>query len=129
MITDVVSASHALATAGLSDMVWGHAAVRDPVGKGAWMKASGFGFEEVQPDLIVLFSPDGDVLSGTGKRHLEYPIHTEILTLRTDVGAVVHTNAPALAAFSSLERDLQPISHDAAPFTHPSFRGSTAPGR
>lgn len=31
VIEEVVSASRALAAAGLSDMVWGHAAIRDPV--------------------------------------------------------------------------------------------------
>jgi ribulose-5-phosphate 4-epimerase/fuculose-1-phosphate aldolase len=35
------------------------------------------------------------------------------------VHAVVHTHAPALAAFASLDRELKPVSHDAVPFTHP----------
>lgn len=128
VIAEVVQASNALATAGLGDMVWGHASVRDPEGKGAWMKASGYGFEEINAERVVLVSPDGDVLAGTGKRHLEFPIHTEILARRTDVGAVVHTHAPALAAFSSLERELQPISHDAVPFTHPQLPRFTLTG-
>ncbi|MFD6357424.1 class II aldolase/adducin family protein [Nocardia tengchongensis] len=128
VVDDVVHASHALATAGLSDMVWGHASVRDPDGKGAWMKASGYGFEEIDADRVVLVSQGGDVLAGTGTRHLEFPIHTEILARRTDVGAVVHTHAPALSAFSSLERDLLPISHDAVPFTHPQLPRFTVTG-
>ncbi|MET8873224.1 class II aldolase/adducin family protein [Nocardia sp. NPDC004604] len=128
VVDDVVHASHALATAGLSDMVWGHASVRDPDGNGAWMKASGYGFEEIDADRVVLVSQGGDVLAGTGKRHLEFPIHTEILARRTDVGAVVHTHAPALSAFSSLQRDLLPISHDAVPFTHPQLPRFTVTG-
>jgi L-ribulose-5-phosphate 4-epimerase len=115
----VVQASRALAAAGLGDLVWGHASVRDPRDRGAWMKASGWGFEEVDRDRVVLVSPEGEVLDGTGKRHLEYPIHTEIMALRPDVHAVVHTHAPALAAFASLGRELKPISHDAVPFTYP----------
>ncbi|MFE3798975.1 class II aldolase/adducin family protein [Nocardia tengchongensis] len=128
VVDDVIHASHALATAGLSDMVWGHASVRDPDGKGAWMKASGYGFEEIDADRVVLVSQGGDVLAGTGKRHLEFPIHTEILTRRTDIGAVVHTHAPALSAFSSLQRDLLPISHDAVPFTYPQLPRFTVTG-
>ena len=27
--------------------MWGHPSVRDPAGRGVWMKASGWGFEEV----------------------------------------------------------------------------------
>jgi ribulose-5-phosphate 4-epimerase/fuculose-1-phosphate aldolase len=58
-----VSASRALAAAGLSNMVWGHAAIRDPDGRGVWMKASGWGFEEVKADRVLLVSPDGDLFS------------------------------------------------------------------
>ena len=36
-IAEVVSASAALAAHGLTDMVWGHASVRDPDGNGVWM--------------------------------------------------------------------------------------------
>lgn len=115
-IADVVSASRALAFAGLSDMVWGHASVRDPHGRGVWMKASGWGFEEVGAEQVLLVSATGDVLDGNGKRHLEYPIHTEIMERRPDVGCVVHTHAPALSAFASLATPLRPLSHDAVPF-------------
>jgi len=128
-LTDtVVQASAALAAAGLGDLVWGHASVRDPNGDGVWMKASGWGFEEIDLDRVVLVSPRGDVLSGDGKRHLEYPIHTEIMAVRTDVGCVVHTHAPSVNAFASLERDLHPISHDAVPFTYPQLPRFTGPG-
>ena len=111
----VVRASRALAAAGLGDMVWGHVSVRDPRDRGAWLKAAGWGFEEVERDRVVLVSPDGEVLDGTGRRHLEHPIHTGIMALRPDVHAVVHTHAPALAAFASLGRELKPVSHDAVP--------------
>jgi ribulose-5-phosphate 4-epimerase/fuculose-1-phosphate aldolase len=115
----VSQASLVLAAAGLGDMVWGHASVRDPGGRGVWMKASGWGFEEIDEQRVVLVSAGGTVLDGTGPRHLEYPIHTEIMARRPDVHAVVHTHAPALAAFASLDRELKPVSHDAVPFTHP----------
>jgi L-fuculose-phosphate aldolase len=115
-ITQVIDASGALAAAGLSDMVWGHASVRDPDGNGVWMKASGWGFEEVTVDRVALVTPDGEVAGGTGPRHLEFPIHTEIMAARGDVQSVVHTHAPALTAFASLETNLRPISHDAVVF-------------
>ena len=124
----VVQASRVLAVAGLGDMVWGHASVRDPGGDGAWMKASGWGFEEVDAEKVVLVSPAGAVLDGTGPRHLEFPIHTEILARRPDVGSVVHTHAPALAAFASLDCELRPISHDAVPFTCPQLPRFTETG-
>jgi len=114
--SDVIDASGALAVAGLADMVWGHASVRDPNGKGVWMKASGWGSEEITAERVALVTPDGEVAGGHGPRHLEYPIHTEIMAVRDDVGCVVHTHAPALNAFASLNTDLRPISHDAVVF-------------
>jgi ribulose-5-phosphate 4-epimerase/fuculose-1-phosphate aldolase len=113
---EVVRASNALAFAGLTDMVWGHASIRDPDGRGAWMKAAGWGFEEINTERVLLVAPSGDILDGTGKRHIEYPIHTEIMNQRPDINCVVHTHAPALAAFASLNEPLRPISHDAVPF-------------
>lgn len=92
------------------------------------MKAAGWGFEEVEPGRVLLVSRDGTVLSGEGKRHLEFPIHTEIMANRPEIGCVVHTHAPALNAFASLDRDLHPISHDAVPFTYPQIPRFTETG-
>src|ERR1700721_613377 len=87
-----VDGCRALAAAGQADMVWGHPSVRDPQGRGAGLKSSGWGFEEIDAGRIVLVSPDGEVLSGVGPRHIEYPIHTEIMAARPDVGGGGHTH-------------------------------------
>ncbi|WP_433566745.1 class II aldolase/adducin family protein [Nocardia sp. CA-151230] len=125
---DVSRASRTLAEAGLGDMVWGHASIRDPQGRGVWMKASGWGFEEIGEDQVLLVSADGKVLDGAGNRHVEFAIHTEIMASRSDVGAVVHTHAPTLAAFASLDCELKPLSHDGVPFTHPQLPRFTETG-
>ncbi|MGH3319050.1 MAG: class II aldolase/adducin family protein [Streptosporangiaceae bacterium] len=115
----VVEASRALAAAGHGDMVWGHASVRDPQGRGVWMKSSGWGLEEVDAESVVLVSPEGEVLAGSGRRHIEYPIHTEIMRQRPDVTCVVHTHAVSANAFASLDVPLRPLSHDGVLFTEP----------
>ena len=102
-------------------MVWGHPSVRDPEGRGVWMKASGWGFEEVDASRIVLVSPDGTVLSGFGPRHIEYPIHTEIMAARADVGAVVHTHSSAACQFAALDTPLLPLDHAGSLFCYPSI--------
>jgi L-fuculose-phosphate aldolase len=109
-------------------MVWGHASVRDPGGRGAWMKSAGWGFEEVDADRIVLVSPDGEVLYGTGRRHIEYPIHTEIMDRRGDAGAVVHTHSDAANAFSALDVPLRPLSHAGSLFSYPDVPRFTLTG-
>jgi ribulose-5-phosphate 4-epimerase/fuculose-1-phosphate aldolase len=116
VVESVVLGHRALAAAGLADMVWGHLAARDPEGRGVWMKASDWGFEEITRERVVLVSWDGEVLAGEGKRHLEYPIHTEIMRARPDVTVSVHTHAPSVNAFSALDVPLRPISHDATAF-------------
>jgi len=111
-----VTASLALAAAGHGDMVWGHVSVRDPDGRGIWIKAPGWGLEEVDEDRVQLVSFDADVLEGEGTAHLECHIHLQIMRYRDDVQCVVHTHAQSAAAFAALETPLLAISHDGAVF-------------
>ena len=114
-----VQASRALAAGGQGDMVWGHASVRDPDGRGAWMKSAGWGLEEIDAGKIVLVSPDGEVASGDGPRHIEYPIHTEIMAARPEVGSVVHTHSAAANEFAALDVPLRPLDHAGSLFCYP----------
>jgi ribulose-5-phosphate 4-epimerase/fuculose-1-phosphate aldolase len=123
-----VQASRALAAGGQGDMVWGHASVRDPGGRGAWMKSAGWGLEEIDAGKIVLVSPDGEVASGDGPRHIEYPIHTEIMAARPDVGSVVHTHSPAANEFAALDVPLRPLDHAGSLFCYPDIPRFTLTG-
>jgi L-fuculose-phosphate aldolase len=110
------------------DFVWGHVSARDPDGRGVWMKAAGFGFDELDASRVILVSWDGDVLEGDGRRHLEYPIHTELMRARPDVQSVVHTHAPWSVAFASTEEPLRPISHEGTLFVPPDVARFTQTG-
>jgi ribulose-5-phosphate 4-epimerase/fuculose-1-phosphate aldolase len=123
-----VQASRALAAAGQGDMVWGHASIRDPDGRGAWMKAAGWGLEEIDASRVALVSPDGSVLDGAGPRHIEYPIHTEIMAARPDVGSVVHTHSPAANEFAALDVPLRPLDHAGSLFCYPDIPRFTLTG-
>jgi len=128
LIAATAEANRALAASGQSDMVWGHASVRDPEGRGVWMKASGWSFGEVTADRVALVSPAGEVLAGSGPRHIEYPIHTEVMLARPDVGCVVHTHAPAACAFAALDQPLLALSHDGVEFADPPIGRFTRTG-
>ena len=136
----VALASRVLAAAGQGDLVWGHASARalgsasadfaspDPAiadsDSAVWIKAAGWGLEEVTPERVQLVNADGDVLAGDGPRHSEYPIHTEIMAARPDVGGVVHTHAPYVLALAAAGAPLLPVSHAAnyfAPHGVPRF--------
>jgi ribulose-5-phosphate 4-epimerase/fuculose-1-phosphate aldolase len=128
LIDQTAQANRALGASGQSDMVWGHASIRDPRGRGAWMKAAGWSFDEVTPARVALVTPDGEVLAGSGPRHIEYPIHTEVMNARPDVGSVVHTHAPAAVSFAALDRPLLAISHDGVEFAEPQIARFTVTG-
>lgn len=115
----VATSSRILAASGHGDLIWGHASARDPEGRGVWIKSAEWGLEEVTPDRVHLVSPDGVVVEGDGKRHSEYPIHTEILAARPDVGAVVHTHSPHAVALAATGQQLRPVSHAANFFVPP----------
>jgi ribulose-5-phosphate 4-epimerase/fuculose-1-phosphate aldolase len=111
-----------------SDFVWGHVSARDPDGRGVWMKAATWAFEEIGPEQVILVSWDGEVLEGDGRRHIEYPIHTELMRAREDVECVVHTHAPWSVAFASTAEPLRPISHEATLFVPPELARFTKTG-
>jgi ribulose-5-phosphate 4-epimerase/fuculose-1-phosphate aldolase len=121
-------ASRVLHQAGQGDLIWGHVSLRDDIGRGAWMKASGWGLDEVTPDRVLLIGPEGSVLEGDGPRHIEYHIHAAIYAVRADVHCVVHTHAGSVNAFAALNVPLRPISHEGslfAPSNLARFSGTT----
>jgi L-fuculose-phosphate aldolase len=119
--TQVSLGCRVLGSEDLGDLVWGHVSARDPDGRGAWMKAATYGFEEVGADEVVLVDRDGQVLEGDGRRHAEYPLHTEVMAARPDVGGVVHTHSPDAVALGATGHPLRPISHEATLFVPPAI--------
>jgi L-ribulose-5-phosphate 4-epimerase len=110
------------------DYVWGHVSARDPEGRGVWMKPAGLGFDEIEAEHVILVSWDGEVLEGDRRRHIEYPIHTELIRARPDVNAVVHTHPHWSVAFASTQQPLRPISHDGTLFVPPDIARFTETG-
>jgi L-fuculose-phosphate aldolase len=126
--TEVALGCRVLGTEGHGDLVWGHVSARDPAGRGVWMKAASLGFDEVGPGNVVLVSREGAVLEGEGRRHAEYPIHTEVMASRADVGSVVHTHAPHAVALAATGHPLRPISHEGTLFVPPDVARFTQTG-
>jgi ribulose-5-phosphate 4-epimerase/fuculose-1-phosphate aldolase len=124
----VATGCQVLGCNGHDDFVWGHAAIRDPGGRGAWMKASRMGLAEVTPGDVILVDRAGEVLAGSGACHSEYPIHLEIMAARPDVGASVHTHPPHAIALAAAGEELRPISHAATIFADRGVRRFDATG-
>lgn len=113
----VSDASKAIAFGGLRDLVWGHVSIRDHLDRGIWMKRSGIGFEEVEPEDVQLIGWDGEVLAGTGDRHIEFHIHTGVYRNRPEVNAVVHAHSDQINAWASLGVRLEALTHAGVLYT------------
>ena len=62
---------------------------------------------------------EGRVLEGEGGLHVEYPIHTEVMAARPDVGGVVHSHPEHSVALAAAGQKLLPVSHAANMFVPP----------
>ncbi len=125
---EVVLACRVLESQGQGDMVWGHVSVRDPEGRGVWLKGANLGFDEVSADDVILLDFDGRVLQGSARRHFEWPIHTEIMRARPDVHSVIHTHPEHAVAFAAARRPLLALSHEGADFVPPDVARFTQSG-
>ncbi|MDX1485847.1 MAG: class II aldolase/adducin family protein [Alphaproteobacteria bacterium] len=98
----------------------GHMALRDPDGRGIWLKRSGLAFSEVHDHRdFVLIDFEGNQLYGEGKRHNEWPIHTEIMKRREDVHVTAHSHPFYGRVFSASTEPLRAVSLARAYFQRP----------
>jgi L-fuculose-phosphate aldolase len=116
---EIVKACKILYAADQGDMVWGHVSVRAGDGRGVWLKGAGLGIEEVTVEDVILLSWDGEILEGSGRRHQEWPIHTQIMLRRPEVNAVVHTHPLYAVAFAATGWELTQLSHEGQHFVPP----------
>jgi ribulose-5-phosphate 4-epimerase/fuculose-1-phosphate aldolase len=110
----LAQACRILERAGHGDMSLGHVSLRDPDGRGFWLKRNRAGLGEIRgPQDFVLVSFSGEKLAGEGGRHSEWPIHGEILKRRPDVQVVAHTHALHASVLSGSSEPLLPYTLDA----------------
>ncbi len=113
----MIAAGRILVSEDQGDFIFGHVAARLPGDNERFlMKPHTIGLEEITPDNLITINLEGEKVAGHMPRHIEVFIHSEILRVRGDVQAVVHTHAPHATAFSALGRPLQPVGHDGAMF-------------
>ena len=116
-LDEVAQVCRILALEGHDDRTLGHVALRDPDGRGAWIKRSGIALSEVLDARdFVLVDWDGKVLAGDGARHGEWPIHTEILRRRPDIRVTAHTHVTYASIFSASSAKLKPVGNSGSYF-------------
>ena len=113
-LDELARACRILEMEGHGDMTLGHLSLRDPGGRGFWLKRNRIGLGEMLgADDFVLVDWDGRQLAGSRGRHSEWPIHSEILRLRPDVKVVAHTHPFHACVLSASLDPLQPFGLDA----------------
>ncbi|HSR54683.1 MAG TPA: class II aldolase/adducin family protein, partial [Alphaproteobacteria bacterium] len=68
---------------------------------------------------FVLIDFDGKQLFGDGKRHSEWPIHTEIMKRREDINVTAHTHPFYGRVFSATPEPLKPVANAGTYFRRP----------
>ncbi|MBP7565814.1 MAG: class II aldolase/adducin family protein [Burkholderiaceae bacterium] len=117
-LSKLATASRILELEGHGDMSLGHISLRDPAGRGFWMKRNRIGLGEVLgPDDFILLDFEGHQMAGEGGRHSEWPIHSQILRRRDDIQVVAHTHAFYTSVLSAADGPLLPFTLDGDYFT------------
>ena len=114
----LINGGRVLVDEGQGDYVWGHISARltdDP--NKFLMKPGCVGIEEMTDDNIITVNIEGDKVSGDWPRHNEVFIHSEVMRARPDVNCVIHTHPEYAIAFSSLGKQLSPMSNDGTMFS------------
>lgn len=117
-LEQLAEAGAVLENGGHGDKVLGHLSLRDPRGRGFWMKRSGISLAELQgPQDFILLDFEGKKKAGKGKRHAEWPIHGEIFLARSDVNVVGHTHPYNAGVISTTEEPVEALTKAGAFFS------------
>ncbi len=120
----LIAAGLILDAADQGDLTRGHVSLRMPGDPTHFlMKPHSQGLDEITLDNIVVCNLAGEKVGGTGRRHSEVFIHSEIYKLRPDVMSVIHTHPTHAVALSATGRPVLPISQPGV-----AFYGGTADG-
>jgi L-fuculose-phosphate aldolase len=106
-----------LVAEGQDDFTRGHISVRLPDDPARFlMKPHSVGLDEITAANILTIDLDGEVVAGTGRRHSEVHIHSEVYKARADVNCVIHSHPPYAVALSATGRPIRTYSQPSALF-------------
>lgn len=77
---------------------------------------SGYDYELMQPDDIVVIDLDGNKVEGELAPSSEWRMHSEIYKALPHVGAVVHTHSPYATGFAVLRQEIPVVLIEMLPF-------------
>ena len=119
---ELAIACRVLEKKGHASRTLGHVAMRDPDGRGVWLKRSDLGLGEVRnPGDFCLIDMDGALVAGVHP-HREWPLYTEVFRRRPDLNFAAHTHAFYSRVFSAVDVPLKQVSSALSYFAEPPAR-------
>jgi len=103
---------------GHGNLTMGHITARRPGDEFLHMNPHDLGLEEMAPDDMILIDFEGNQLAGKGRKHSEFPIHTEIYKRNPHINSVIHTHPFFCIALSAAGHTIQTISHEGSLFNN-----------
>lgn len=87
---------------GLVKMTSGNVSGRDPATNLVVIKPSGYPYEELTPERMVVVNLDGEVVEGDLLPSVDTEAHLHVYKHRPDVNGIVHTHSPYATSFAVL---------------------------
>lgn len=106
--TELLQVSRALVERGLNRGTAGNASVR--CGNDILITPSAMPVSEMKESDLVLMDLNGKVLQGE-KPSSEWRFHCDILKVRTDINAVIHTHSVNATTIACLRKDVPPVHY------------------
>lgn len=117
LFDDLTAGYHILAANGHEYLRLGHLTTRSHLADTLWIKEVTASLAEVEPSKMKLVNFDGEIVQGSGKAHIEVPLHAEIYRRRKDVNAIVHTHALEAAALAASSSQFRMVSQHSVYFS------------
>jgi len=111
-------ACNILVMTGHGNLTMGHITARRPGDEFLHMNPHDLGLEEMNPEDMILIDFEGNQLAGKGRKHSEFPIHTEIYKKYPHINCVIHTHPFYCIALSAAGHTIQTISHEGSLFNN-----------
>ncbi|MFC1815540.1 class II aldolase/adducin family protein, partial [Thermodesulfobacteriota bacterium] len=74
------------------------------------------GLEEITPQDIIIIDFEGNKLVGQGRKHSEFPIHTEIYKMYPHINCIIHTHPFYSLILGATADTIKTISHEGSLF-------------
>ena len=105
-----------LAERGHANLTMGHVTARMPDQDHLHMNPHDLGLEEIKPDDVIIIDFEGSKLVGEGRKHSEFPIHTEIYKLYPQINCVIHTHPFYSLILGATADTIKTLSHEGSLF-------------